>query len=587
MAKKGRGKGNKPVSKRGHVEDNVIRYRLEQTLRRIDRKGKPIPTPINNFGAGWLSEHLNNSEVTAPPVDHSKILPPNNVASFADAKKNKAAVEAKKTEFDTPPSIVHNPFIKEQEVKFAPVSQGSKPLDPKFYMPPKVTGDAGLAPSGVPIRVFTEGKYKPKEKAVVYTTPEALPPTPTRDWRAGAVNDNRYDNAAQDWVAKTKATVQWFINHVEPQNWSTYVHNLVNWSKDGASVNNKAVESLVQSPEIELLLTRELYGGLKEDWLMLDKALEYSEEEIMLLKLERSILRKDIEMLEYELAAHTGEMRTAEEIRKVSNIGKTKTPDDADELLLMFNTYKSFVRSEGEAAAFARYALGDPKLGKTIAEHADARLAERVAQYEYRNMVRFLQDFASYQLMLQRNAYQAWWEDVLNSNKIAQYWMRYARRNDTAVVDVDREAKALARISARAKKVSDSIYYSSLVPQYVINDKKAGAILSVVRPHRHNVSPKKVASYIKWWEKNEDAARIKYNEITRPVMSGVVRGYNKLVDVLNTEVNPFERKRKKDWVKNKQLEHDEIREQHLERKAKVKEKKALRNAIRTAQRLAY
>lgn len=655
MAKKGKGKGNKPVSARGHREESTLRFRQESKLIRIDRKGRPLTreVPINTFSKDWLSNHLLNSETVAPPIDHSKTSPPTNVSSFAEAKakrdkdktarkpaklqpqgwlhntalatheikgwsrttkefgrKNVALVawsekdgklysdslekqrelsEAghlkpkkpkAKAKVGKAPSTVHNPFLTEPKGKH-------KPLDLKFYMPPKVTGSAGLAPSGLPIRLFTEGKYKPKEKAVVYTTNTA-PPTPTRDWRQGAVNDNRYDNAATNWVAKTNSMVQWFINHVEPQNWPTHVNNFVHWKDGGPLPNTGAINKAANSKDTEIHLLRSLHEGLEKDWRMLDSALEDSDQEVRLLRQELQATRNEVKLLEYDLAHRTGDQQSADAIRQEMTVGNAKPPEDADQMLFQFRMYKSFVRMEGEASAFARYVYNDPTLGQVMEDHADMRFKERETELHYRNLVRFLQDFASYQTIKLNEEYHKLWKD-----EYPKYRRRLARRNNTAVVNAGYESVSYAAMSRKAKP--RSIYYSSLYPiisqcpvkQSAVNDMIAVSIIKDMPLNRRELHENTVAEYVRWWENQIPHAELNYAVKTQPIKAAVVKGYNSLMDTLNTEVNPFERKRKKDWIKNFQREQDEKREQRIEAKAKAKEEKAERDHIRKMQRMAH
>lgn len=643
MAKKGKGKGNKPVSARGHREESTLRFRLEQDLVRIDRNGRPLTSsiPFNVMSKDFLTQ----SAPAAPPVDHSKTPPPSNVSSFAEHKAKRDSTKPKRHRaVGQPHGWLHNkalamnefkgwsritkeigrgpsacePWTEDKDKKlYSPsldrqreLSKAGhnkpkkpkavttppkvdkdikfKPLDPKFYMPPKVTGSAGLSPSGLPIRLFTEGKYKPKEKPVVYTnSQQESPPTPTRDWRAGAVNDNRYDNAVNAWSIATHSHVQWFINHVEPQNWPNSVHNFVHWKPGGFIVNTGAINEAASHPETELLLVKSLHEGLEKDWRMLDDALGEANQEVSLLKQELQATRNEVKLLEYDLAHRTGDQQSVGEIRQEIKVSNAKPPENADTMLFEFRLFKTFVRTEGEAKAFARFVYNDPGLGKVMEDQADMRFKERESELHYRNFTRFLKDFAAYHKKAQDKLYVHWWED-----EYPKYLKRVARRNDTAVMDVANES-AVFKGWSYATKQRDSIYYSSLkqapLPSVsCINSIKARAILKEVgyrkyrQPHVNTVS-----KYVKWWEENLPRAELKYAVITQPVKAAVVSSYNKLMDVMNTDVNPFERKRKKEWINNYQREQDELREQRLERKAKAKQEKAERDHIRKMQRLAH
>src|SRR5690554_1949589 len=116
MAKKGKGKGNKPVSARGHREESTLRFRLEQDLIRIDRNGRPLTSsiPFNVMSKDFLTR----SDPAAPPVDHSKPSPPSNVSSFAEHKAKRDSVKPKRhPAIGQPHGWLHNKALTIHEFK--------------------------------------------------------------------------------------------------------------------------------------------------------------------------------------------------------------------------------------------------------------------------------------------------------------------------------------------------------------------------------------------------------------------------------------------------------------------------------------
>lgn len=646
MTKKG--KGDKPTSARGHREESVIRFREKKELIRVDRYGNPLnrSIPFNVMSNNWLASHKHN----APPTDHTKNPPPDNVASITSGKPkvskpvSQSGNEAEKIphrnhrlraphersieghnklKFEKPPSTVHNPLLTEPE------SGGystSKPLDRKFW--DMSSKRVPMAPSGIPISEFVTGKFKPKENAVVYTTDTppweeqpkyTPPPTPTRDWRAS--NDHHYhaapvEKTATEWARQTKATVQWFINHVEPQNWPTHVHNFARWVDDGPIVNTGAINKAASHPETELILMRSLNEGLKKDWHMLDQALLDSQSENNLLRQELQATRNEVKLLEFELAHHTGDTESLEEIRREMDIVEPKTPripDDVDSMLREFRIYQSFERVYGPEHAFARFVYDKPDLGKTMREHADARCKERESAMRHRNVVRFLRQLGSHILNEAQTKYeQEKYDNYVNfwKDKYPLYLKQRARRTVGAVRNPARESVSLAAMARKAKPAqhNSSTYYSTLDgrSQY-LTSLVAKRIIHSIKPTRtcfNNPNlvegddrtswcrPKfrGMLTYEQWWAERLDYCEVHYQEVKHPLRVGVVRTYNKVVDTLNKPVDPITIRRQKKVLarlKAEQHERDERREQRKEERAECKKRKAEKDHIRKMQRIAH
>ena len=531
-----------------------------------------------------------------------------------------------KLRFKKAPSTVHNPFLNPDA---PPVSGGYAPAN--RAAPICVLNQRNrnrdvvyaLAPSGIPISEFITGKYKPQENAVVSTT--ELPPTPTRDWRA------KQDNSVQvrktpdvsTWVYKTNAMVQWFINHVEVQNWPGHVHQFVTWKSGGPIPNTGAINKAASKPETELVLLRSLNEGLEKDWRMLDSALSDATSENNLLRQELELTKQELRAekqdslhFQYELAQRTGDPVSAEEIRQeLQDISKSKLPrtDDADEMLSQFNLFNSFYQFTGPEFAFARYFYGDPRLGQVIRDHADMRCRERQAAVENRNMVRFLRDLGNHIL----TTAQAEWEqkkhdDYVNfwQDNYPLYLRQRGRRSHNAVREPAREAVALSAIARKGKpETYSSKYYSTLNSSY--HDEKRNAVvglwLSNVKPMKPRYNnprcvehdtreswatlPKRgTNTYEKWWAERLEWCELEYQKAKHPIQAALVKGYNKFVDLANISVDPATRKKEREnreRIKQYMHEREERREQRREERAKAKQEKAQRDHIRKMQRIAH
>ncbi|QDP51687.1 MAG: hypothetical protein Tp1100MES1331091_55 [Prokaryotic dsDNA virus sp.] len=526
-----------------------------------------------------------------------------------------------KLRFKKPPSITHNPLLKaEEHGGYSVFEKKHKPLDPKFYMPPKQTGSAGMAPSGLPIRVFTEGgKYAPPESSVVYTT--GLPPTPTRDWRAS--NDAHYRAkpvvSVHDWAVKTHGLVQWFINHVEPQNWPAHVNNFVTWRDGGPLVNTGAINEAASHPETELLLVKSLNQGLEKDWRMIDSALADAVSENNLLRQELEATKDELKaerqannLMEYELSHRQG--KSPDQVR-LDYVVKSQTPsipDDVDGMLFQYRMFQSFSRMDGQEVAFARFVYGDPRLGEVMRDHADMRCKERQSAVEHRNMVRFLRNLGEHILSTAQAEYeQQKHDDYVNfwTKQYPVYLLHRQRRNITAVRDPAREAVAYAAMSRKAKPAlhkPSSIYYSTLRRREV-NDAVAKSLIGKVKPARvrynnpnlveHDTRKswaqptfKGVCSYEQWWSERLDHVELEYQKKAHPIRVGVVKAYNKAVDILNTPVDPATRRKRaqlREQMREYMHQQDEKRERRKEERAEAKRIKAERDHIRKMQRIAH
>lgn len=631
MAKKRKGRQG---SAKGHIESNVIRWR-EQLVKkkfRIDEHGHALhpKAPINTFSSEWLAKQL--AEIGGkPPIDHSLIPRPDNVTSITKNKGKAIPISGNEAEqipdkperlqFDSPPSTVHNPFIKPEssEVKRAgsiawhnQKTRGERKATTARY------NSKGYAPSGLPIIFFTDGHLKP-EKPVVYTKVEAPPATASRHWYGQpAANDNsvqvRRVPAADSWAAKMQAHVQWFINNVEVQYWPTDVLNYTTWHANGPVPNTGAISKASRNPEHSADMLNALYEGLEASHRDLDDVLcdtlsknAILEQELKLTQDELKAERQSNSLLEYDLAMRTG--KSPDAVR--ADIIKPKTPDvpdDADVMLAQFNTFNSFVKCDGLEHAFARYVYGDPRMGDTIREHADMRCKERedavFGRTYARNLSKFLFQLGEYA----RQEYVTFWKN--------EPLKRAKQRNQNksgAVRPASAEACAYAAMSRKAKPLTyRSIYYrrldvtNPLIRPAELNNAMAGALISMVvpaRPEYNNphlvdgdnrdecyVKMRKAAKYAAWWRDHIDQAELRYYEVAHPGQVAAVKLYNKTIDILNTELSPSKRKQRKQRIaelRERNRERDERREQRLEKKAEAKRVKAEKAAARKAYRIAH
>lgn len=646
MSKKGKIKN---PSLRGHREKNTLRFRLKKTLVRIDAEGNELntPPPVNTFATNWLADHIAKGGGAEPPRDFVKnplAEATSNVSSFAAAKAKRdvppPVVSLEKAayvkppvsiepvlKFDKPPSIVHNPLLTEpkpatlsrkarkkakyearkaaavvQPVVAPPITDTL--LDRKFWSDAK---PEPRAPSGRLIREFLEGgKYAP-QPPVVYTNPEV-----TKDW-GSASNDN-------SWEDKTQAIVSWFIAHVEVQNWPKHVLQYVRWVDGGPVINQGAIAKAMAFPNQELSLVKAMNSGLQAEWKMFDTALENHEQENMLLRQELQATRNEIKLLEFEVAHSSGDTASAREIAKEMNVGYAEPPEDADALLVMFNQFTAFVRMDGLPSAFARYVYKDHHLGAVIQAQADWVCKDRQLDVNIRNLTRFLKDFGEYHRTVfdkswvefnktKHDEYAGWWEAHYPTWRRAQF--RNKRRTQQALVTnvphARNKFKGMAN-TAMKSLITDSIYYSAVDRQRIINSTIAGVIVSKVQPsHARLNNPSFVEGdnrdgwhskyaqaqrYLNWWNDWIDQCEMKYHESTTSgrILIGVVKGYNKLVDVMNTPVDNRTRNRiKQEEMRMSKDKHelDEKREVRKEEKMQRKEARKLKDKIRALQRIAH
>lgn len=515
-----------------------------------------------------------------------------------------------KLKFKSPPSTVSNPFIKPdaphggyaQNNRAQPISVLNQRNRARYG----VAEDTPVSPSGIPISEFVTGKYKPKSSVVS----AALPPTASKHWHGDAANAQEYQ-ATNEWARKTHGMVQWFINHVEPQNWPTHVHNFVNWKNDGPVVNTGAINKAAAHPETELILVKSLNEGLEKDWRMLDSALTDAQSANNLLQQELSLTKQELaserqanNLMGYALSHHEGV--PPEDVQEY--IVKSKppqVPDDVDSMLFQYRMFKSFERMSSPEEAFARYVYNDPSLGIVMRGHADMLCEQRQAAVQYRNLVRFLKQLSTYLIAQQRVEYEQWW-----AKEYPKQVRTRNRKHISAVRDPGRESVALAAISRKGKPATErsSKYYSTLHDRSsYLTSAVAKAILQQVQPTRprynnpHLVEHdsrqswaqpqfRGVSKYEQWWAERLDYCEVKYHEIKHPIKVGVVKTYNKLVDLLNTPVDPSTRRKHthlREQIKQRQRELDEKREYRKEQRLKDKQRKAERAKIREMQRLAH
>tara|TARA_R100001132_G_C3265793_1_gene88732 strand:+ start:205 stop:1449 length:1245 start_codon:yes stop_codon:yes gene_type:complete len=413
--------------------------------------------------------------------------------------------------------------------------------------------------------------------------------------------------------------VQWFINHVEPQNWPAHVNNFVTWRDGGPLVNTGAINEAASHPETELLLVKSLNQGLEKDWRMIDSALADAVSENNLLRQELEATKDELKaerqannLMEYELSHRQG--KSPDQVR-LDYVVKSQTPsipDDVDGMLFQYRMFQSFSRMDGQEVAFARFVYGDPRLGEVMRDHADMRCKERQSAVEHRNMVRFLRNLGEHILSTAQAEYeQQKHDDYVNfwTKQYPVYLLHRQRRNITAVRDPAREAVAYAAMSRKAKPAlhkPSSIYYSTLRRREV-NDAVAKSLIGKVKPARvrynnpnlveHDTRKswaqptfKGVCSYEQWWSERLDHVELEYQKKAHPIRVGVVKAYNKAVDILNTPVDPATRRKRaqlREQMREYMHQQDEKRERRKEERAEAKRIKAERDHIRKMQRIAH
>jgi len=598
-----RNKKQKPVAKAGNEAEVV-------------HTTNPSSVPKNKIGTkhGWLHdkalavyEFRNWSNITKTIGGNScgsEVWMKNEEGKLESVSLNKqrkrSVMGHKKLRFKKPPSLVDNPFINKPESGgYAANDAPSKPLDRKFW--DLSAKHEPKAPSGIPISEFVTGKYKPqtKETAVVYTTADNV----RRDWGkakdyseavAGNSSD-RLEKAKKDWMNKTHGTVQWFINHVEPMHWPAYITNFVTWKNDGPIVNSGTIREAMAKPETENLLLHAMLQAHEDEWRDMDRKIADLSQEVNLLRQELEYEKQAARLIEYQLAQQVGDLDTVEEIKKELGddvpVGKSKSPqEDADEMLRNFRMYQAFSRVYGPEHAFARFVYGDPRLGEVMRAHADMRAKERMELFEEREALRriaanvkarvvnsgfirypeirnFREKAALYRIKhkvqaVTRREYERWWELRLKNNGSTYYSRLKLKRLEHDINLFRKWGKKTTPLN-RKKPVNY---------QEVIN--KIVGVRSV-----EYSSPSLVMHFSELGFKHKKYMNEKFAKfyLSQTWKGKAVKAINSVISVLNTEVNPFARKRAAEERRRVAIARAE------RRKAKIQRKKSGELAIKHAE----
>lgn len=498
-------------------------------------------------------------------LEKQRLLADNGHSKSGVTPINKAAQD--KDSEPVPVSVVHNPGISPKPIldkSKLPANDSYKPLDPKFWNPAAIKTEP-LAPSGLPMRMFLEGgKYAPpKQSSVEYSNDW----TPKGSRKSAKELTNLHKTSHEEW--KLVNMLQWFAATVEVQFWNRLLYEYIEVrDNDEYIVQTGAVNKEINTGN-ERLITRAIIDSLRT-------YIAWSDDEVKASQAERRLL-------EWELG-----WRMENDSPDTKHVSKSLTAahKDRDTLLFEYRIHLSQLRSEGPERTFARYAYGDPSLGEEIKAALDAEKQHKAMLKRER--------FA-----LKRIRYR------VHKKAAATGFVKYPE------TQVFRQKAALYRIKHKVKLYQEKdrrIFYSRFKKQQELTFlRKRGAKVTTTSFIRKNVDYQKVINNVVGVRDVAYSAPYLidfYKEIGvehKPVMSqrwkawAARRSYagrlaattfnvvQKVLDVLDTEVNPYERRRKAEKARQKAA----ARHSAKANKKKVSEQQATKAAARAAYRIAH
>lgn len=403
------------------------------------------------------------------------------------------------------------------------------PYDPKRLEVKQDRGTPGLTPSGQPIANFLEGgQYPPKTDVECNLAP----------------------------------ILRCFINTVPTDKWPSDVCNYVVWKDDKPFVDSgKVKQAEVEGDSTKLML------GMLSTWLPYASQLDR----------ENTRLFDEVKTLEWTLAHHTGDWKSADEIidefRKDNTSANPKPPATADAALAEFNKFKTRARMNSLEDLFGLTAYEDPNLGKQIREHANSLAEQRMTEmYERENQRRMIKLVQAIPAILKRGedwearraAVRDFGKTSVEIQKIQQIGARKCASHNSPVVQKDvsvqKTISNVVGLGSSARLVYEPPRFS-----------KTGKVMLKCMTDSRYSNPKTVdcegfefvpddyvtpytTNRMKWWGKQADRAHFAYladhTWYGKKLVKATER-LNKVIDVLNMDINPWSKENK---AKEKALE---------------------------------
>lgn len=350
-------------------------------------------------------------------------------------------------------SLVHNSGIKRNPV--------SKPVRATQHDPTvisalnarnrksKAPANTGLTPSGLPISNFMENSGVPTkpQSTVVYTTPAAN-------------DDNKKQRSASEWSAEHLLFKM--IETTSQDAWPRQVMDYLYQDGDEWHVHTGMVRKAIAAGDDRVILKAVAIALLESQ----GETSNGLRNKYVNAKREAIAAKKEVTQLEYAYAQISGDISSAEQIKKevkhdwtpmgarqsVREMEKekygsayAKPPEDVDRALSEFKLFKNLYERDNELRAYCRYMYGSVEYAQTMQEHADYLCAERQRAYDDRvRMLRLKRFFRQIPAMLKIQTDRA-----------------MARRIKSTMTGELQALKSFRRRAAKRNHQS-SIYYSDL-----------------------------------------------------------------------------------------------------------------------------
>lgn len=457
----------------------------------------------------------------------------------------------------------------------AEIDKAAKPSGYSFaYKKPVVK--TGLAPSGKPISLFTTPTRRSKTNS---GPPEGV--MSAYDMTLIARNDPSFAPAVKD--------VQWYINNYKPDDWPEEIVPFVQWTATGPKPNVNAIKQPVTHKASEAyriaVMQREV-NMLKEraekqrvEIKRLTSEFEQAEEELWTTKQELDFVMYELDMRRNSgddgFIRHQNQV-IAEQKDKIRHLHKalgktsvgTKGPPAVTKTL--YNEFKVFVslNNDNIYKNFLRQTYGTTVGWETLKGYADLECEQRVAVSDLRSYYRRLsarsKERSAYAFFAARKAKRL--REETKGLLAIQHNAYRARVDEPAKMIRSLDYNQLGKETESYRKWSERSVNKHKVNYLRVINKQFN-----FEPSRTNLS------YAKWWANRVDKCLTDYYRTTatgKAVEKGI-GVWNKFCDLMNTELNPKERARKKQEAEARtKLKAERLtrKEQATLAKAKRKEK---------------
>lgn len=486
-------------------------------------------------GEQWHMQHLELLRLKADNGHNSAGVPPVN--------KKAADIDSK------PVSTVFNPGLSSEPIlDKTKLPAKSKGLDPKFWHPAHMSKTV-LAPSGLPMRMFTSGiKADPPandESSVVYT------------------NDNSPQvRKALLYEEKMIGNMDWIAQTVETQFWDRLLYDYIEVREDDTCIVQTGAINKALAKGEEKYLLRAIISTLHT-------YVKWCDDEVKAAKAQENIL-------EWELGVRIS--------GNEDNAQSLSTPPVTDGALFAeYKTFMSLMQFEGPIKTFARYAYRDPSQAQRI----ERMLAK---EEKYKRELDVLSEFSkrSVTIAVRKKLYREKLALIRIKNKVKLFKLKHETMKPVFDSTYYRRAQlkrleqACIEFSKRGVRATPFNRKKPVNYQQVINDVVGVRSMCYSSPKLvmfHNKCGIKYQRYM-----NKHAARYYLAQSTAGKVTHAVKsGWNKAMVFMNQEVIPSERRRQRDAKREAAIEKANAKA----KRRKLAEAKAAKDAARRAYRNAH